>query len=212
MKLIFYGSLIVVIFLSSCIRVVEKEPEVKGIKIGKQVWASSNLNVDKFRNGDVILKVTTADEWLLAESKGQPAWGYYQNDSAKYAKFGKLYNWYAVHDPRGLAPEGYHIPKNEEWDVLISHLGISEAGKKMKSTTEWKDNGNGTNVSRFNGFPGGNVGNANFYGVGFYGYWWSATEDNTEFAWCFDLSSVNHILEQGRAYKGNGMSVRCIKD
>jgi uncharacterized protein (TIGR02145 family) len=212
MKKVFYATLFLVVFLSSCVRVVDKDAEIKVVKIGSQFWMSKNLDVDKFRNGDIIKRVNTANEWLLAESKRLPVWGYYQNDSAKYAKYGKLYNWYAVNDKRGLAPVGFHIPKNEEWDALVKHLGVTEAGKKMKSSSGWDNDGNGTNLSGFKGLPGGNVGANAFYGIGNWGYWWSATEDNSEFAWYLGLCSSNVIVEHARSYKDWGLSVRCIKD
>ena len=108
------------------------------VTIGNQVWMTKNLNVDKFRNGDVIPEAKSEEEWKKAGEEGKPAWCYYENDPANGAKYGKLYNWYAVNDLRGLAPEGYHVPTNDEWTVLIDYLGGGEvAGKKMKSKSGW---------------------------------------------------------------------------
>ena len=112
------------------------------INIGTQVWMAKNLDVCTFRNGDQILQARTNNEWIKAGENNQPAWCYYDNDSAKGTKFGKLYNWHTVNDPRGLAPIGYHIPMDAEWTVLINFLGgESQAGKKMKSLSGWKENG-----------------------------------------------------------------------
>jgi uncharacterized protein (TIGR02145 family) len=109
------------------------------VSIGKQVWMTKNLNVDKFRNGDPIPQAKTATEWKAAGENKQPAWCYYDNDPANGAKYGKLYNWYAVNDSRGLAPAGYHIPSDAEWTALTDYLGGYEvAGKKMKSTSGWQ--------------------------------------------------------------------------
>jgi hypothetical protein len=101
----------------------EKQVSIKEVVIGNQVWMSENLNVDRFRNGDPIPHVRSNQEWSRAGRNRQPAWCYYNNDEAIGAKYGKLYNWYAVNDPRGLAPKGYHIPNNEEWMTLIDYLG-----------------------------------------------------------------------------------------
>ena len=106
------------------------------VTIGNQVWMTKNLNVDKFRNGDPIPQAKTAAEWKAAGEKKQPAWCYYDNDPANGAKYGKLYNWFAVNDSRGLAPAGYHIPSDAEWTQLTDFLG-SDAGTKMKSTSGW---------------------------------------------------------------------------
>jgi uncharacterized protein (TIGR02145 family) len=108
------------------------------VTIGKQEWMTENLNVDKFRNGDPIPEAKTNGEWELASKNKQPAWCYYNNDPQYGAKYGKLYNWYAVTDPRGLAPVGYHVPSDAEWTKLTDFLGgESVAGEKMKSTSGW---------------------------------------------------------------------------
>jgi uncharacterized protein (TIGR02145 family) len=108
----------------------------KSVKIGTQTWMTENLNVSTFRNGDPIPEVKTNEEWKKAGENKQPAWCYYDNDPKNGAKYGKLYNWYAVNDPRGLAPAGWHIPTDEEWTTLGDHLGDDD-GKKMKSTSGW---------------------------------------------------------------------------
>jgi len=110
------------------------------VTIGTQVWMTKNLDVATFRNGDPIPEAKTSDEWLEAGENEQPAWCYYDNDPANGEKYGKLYNWYAVNDSRGLAPDGYHIPSEAEWTILIIYLGGGwwEAGKKMKSIPIYK--------------------------------------------------------------------------
>jgi uncharacterized protein (TIGR02145 family) len=112
------------------------------VTIGSQVWASKNLNVSTYRNGDLIPHVQDKEAW---EKLTTGAWCYYDNDESNGTKYGKLYNWYAVNDPRGLAPNGYHIPTASEWETLISYcLGgkkvvyFNEAGIKMKSAKGWK--------------------------------------------------------------------------
>jgi hypothetical protein len=104
--------------------------------IGKQVWTSKNLNLATYRNGDVIPQVQDQNAWANLTTG---AWCYYDNDSSNGTKYGKIYNWYAINDPRGLAPKGFHIPTNPEWSVLVDYLGgETVAGKKMKSSSEWR--------------------------------------------------------------------------
>jgi uncharacterized protein (TIGR02145 family) len=159
--------------------------QAQTVTIGTQVWMTKNLDVSTFRNGDVIPQASTDEAWKAAGENKQPAWCYYDNDPANGTKYGKLYNWYAVNDPRGLAPAGYHIPTDAEWTVLTDYLGgEAAAGKAMKSTSGWFENGNGTNSSGFSGLPGGD---RNYSGafdlVGKFGCLWSATENGSGYAW-----------------------------
>ena len=110
----------------------------QSVTIGTQVWTTKNLDVATFRNGDAIPQAKTDEEWKAAGDKKQPAWCYYENKTANGTKYGKLYNWYAVVDYRGLAPAGWHVPTDEEWTILSTFLGGEDvAGKKMKSTSGW---------------------------------------------------------------------------
>ena len=103
------------------------------VTIGNQTWTTKNLDVATFRNGDAIPQAKTNEEWSAAGENKQPAWCYYDNDVKNGPKYGKLYNWYAVNDARGLAPAGWHIPTDEEWTVLSTFLGGEDgAGIKMK--------------------------------------------------------------------------------
>jgi len=206
-SLILSAVAMIAMMLSSCGEGASNEVTGEGasneVTIGKQVWMSENLNVDKFRNGDPIPEAKTDEEWEKAGENKQPAWCYYDNDPANGAKYGKLYNWYAVNDPRGLAPEGWKIPSDEDWTRLTDFLGgESVAGKKMKSTEFWADNdgesGNGTNESGFSGLPGGGRdNNGTFNGIGKYGYWWSSTEFDTYDAWARYLDYVNGVVYRG---------------
>jgi OOP family OmpA-OmpF porin len=186
--------------------------EYKTIKIGAQTWMAENLAVNKFRNGDPIPQAKTTEEWL----KPSPAWCYYENDSEKGAKYGKLYNWYAMADPRGIAPEGWHVPVKEEWQAIANTLGgIEPAGEKMKSTSGWDDKGNGTNESGFSGLAGGyRADEGSFLDIGRWGMWWSATPNDASGNLVRTLNNVNSYLGfgVGKAKGLNGYSVRCVKD
>jgi uncharacterized protein (TIGR02145 family) len=195
------------------------------VAIGSQVWTTQNLSVARYRNGDIIPKVTDATQWAALTTG---AWCWYNNDSATYAAtYGRLYNWYAVNDARGLAPQGYHVPSDAEWNKLVKYLDVgadttcvicnqsSIAGGAMKSTTGWNSPNTGaTNSSGFAGLPGG-VRNSDgtFVDIGNNGYWWSFTEYNTTDSWYRSLyyASGNVVRSYGGS-KRVGFSVRCVRD
>jgi len=106
------------------------------VHIGTQVWMTKNLDVDTFRNGELIPHAKTMDEWNDSYENKKPCWRYWYDDPELNENHGKLYNWYAVNDSRGLAPTGYHIPTIEEWDELKDYLG-SNPGEKLKSKSGW---------------------------------------------------------------------------
>ena len=182
------------------------------VRIGNQVWMTKNLNVDRFRNGDPIPQARTAEEWARAGENKQPAWCYYENDPANGAKYGKLYNWYAVNDSRGLAPQGWRVPSDAEWTKLADFLG-PDAGTKMKSTGGWAEIGNGTNSSGFSGLPGGGrYFDGTFNYIGKFGFWWSSSERNTHYAWYRSLTYGSGNVSRLNDDKGYGFSVRCLRD
>ena len=184
------------------------------VTIGTQVWMTKNLDVDRFRNGDPIPEAKTEEEWRAYSGAREPAWCYYDNDPKNGEKYGKLYNWYAVNDARGLAPAGWHIPSDDEWRILTDYLGgENTAGYKMKSKSGWEVNGNGTNSSGFSGLPGGSRNyNGPFIGVGEFGNWWSSTEAKAGNAWSRYLDYFNGVVVRNNYGKGGGLSVRCLRD
>ncbi len=187
------------------------------VKIGSQTWLGQNLNVSKFRNGDLITEAKTDEAWEKASMEKKPAWCYYEASAENGKIYGKLYNWFAVNDPRGLAPKGWHIPSDKEWNTLSTALGGDETsgGKlKEKGTTHWKSpNNDATNESGFTALPGGlNYSYGTFVKLGTTGYWWTTIEDGDDTA---ILNSLNY--EDGTLFnlflnKGVGISVRCVKD
>ena len=186
---------------------------ILSVKIGNQIWMTQNLKVAHFRNGDSVPYAKTAEEWEKAGKEQKPAWCYYNNDPANDSKYGKLYNWYAVNDPRGLAPAGWHIPSDVEWKQLTDFIGGNDAaGKKLKSVSGWELNGNGTNESGFNGLPGGYRYDYGFFNYGgLFAVWWASPVNYTSFAWLY-YQAYNF----GNAFryfptKAFGFSVRCVK-
>jgi uncharacterized protein (TIGR02145 family) len=203
---------------------VEVDTYIKGdqvnpptVRIGTQTWATKNLDVSEFRNGDPIPEVRTDADWEKAGDQDKPAWCYYENDPANGTKYGKLYNWYAVNDPRGLAPAGWHVPTDVEWDNLELICGGREvAGYYLKETgtTHWKvPNTGATNGSGFTGLPGGyRNGSGPFYDVVGFGFWWSSTEYNNSEPWVRYLCYNNGTVIRFFSYKRIGYSVRCLRD
>jgi uncharacterized protein (TIGR02145 family) len=189
-------------------------------------WMVLNLNVDTYRNGDPIPQVTDPAEWATLTTG---AWCYYNNDPEIGALAGKLYNWYAVNDPRGLAPAGWHVPSKTEWDALNTCLGgYLVAGGKMKATGTWnagtgywfEPNTDATNSSGFAGGPGGfrygkgifDIPDGSFRSILFTGYCWSSTEYTFDRAWYYRLSYDNGENFRGASYMNDGFSVRCVRN
>ena len=184
-----------------------------------QIWMSKNLDVTKYRNGDLIPQVTNEAAWRALTTG---AWCYYNNDPAMGVIYGKLYNWYAVNDPRGLAPAGWHIPIDFEWTFLSKCLGgdpAAVAALKETGTTHWKSpNAGTTNSTGFTALPGGyrNIGGT-FYRIGEGGYFWTATSaadvSRPTFAWLRYLSYINSTPNhRTNNNMQDGYSVRCVKD
>lgn len=180
------------------------------VTIGTQVWMVENLKVTRYRNGDAISNRTNADDFYDTSS------GAYSNDYEGTNKNGRLYNWYAVADPRKLAPEGWHIPSQEEWATLLDFLGgESVAGSKMKQVgaSQWcTPNADATNSSGFTALPGDWRVDFGFVTGCGDASWWSstaATDQNAYNLFVFvDVGEVSWVHNN----KNLGIGVRCIKD
>ena len=182
--------------------------------MGCQSWMARNLDVAAYRNGDPIPNVTDPAAWNALTTG---AYCYYNNDSAtNAATYGKLYNWYALNDPRGLAPTGWHIPTDYEWTILINGLGGLGQGGDLKELgiSHWTTPNTGaTNISGFAGLPGGlrnGIGIFDF--MGHYGDWWSSTESNSTLVPSRILDNNVSGLTRTDFIKRLGLSVRCLRD
>ena len=185
-------------------------PSLPNVTICNQVWMQKNLDVDRYRNGDLIPQVTDPTAW---SSVTTGAWCYYNNDPINGITYGKLYNWYALNDPRGLAPVGWHVPSDVEWTTLISCLGgVAIAGGKMKSITIWPNPNTGaTNSSGFTGLPGGFRYLDGSFEISRHGNLWSSTEESPYIVYRI-LDYQNAIAGRSAQYKNAGISVRCVAD
>ena len=210
MKKILFCILLVFTILWSGFSQIKKE-----VKIGKQVWMTQNLNVDRFRNGDTIPEAKTNEEWIEAHYNEKPAWCYYNDDPANGVKYGKLYNWYAVVDPRGIAPAGWHVPSDIEFQNLKEFLGVFESGiKKIFNPKDWtKFYCDGcTNSSGLTLLPSGmRYHRGEYSGIGFRGEWWSSTKHS-------EMHSYTRVLDDSFSFTSldgdirGGRSIRCVKD
>jgi uncharacterized protein (TIGR02145 family) len=216
----------------------ENESIASSVIIGDQEWQTKNLDVDRFRNGEPISYARTYEEWTAAGERRDPAWCYYDNDTKNGKIYGKLYNWYAVNDARGLAPEGWHIPSDNEWTTLTDYLGGEEvAGSKMKATgtAYWNSpNTDATNESGFSALPGGFRSFDGSFGYMWNsakrrsGFFWSATEyksthewsrvlhDESGYAWSRVLHDDGSVVYRDSTHiynnKSVGAYVRCLRD
>lgn len=201
------------------------------IKIGNQWWMAENLKTTYYRNGEAIPNVTDNSEWAGLSTGAYCA---YDNDISNVSIYGLLYNWYAVDDSRNIAPTGWHVPTDEEYTALENYLIANgynwdgtttedKTGKSLASKTGWNSYsiagtvGNDmstNNASGFSALPGGYryYGNGTFDGLGSYGYWWSATEYSSTYAWGRRLGYYVSDFYRYYGTKRYGFSIRLIRD
>jgi uncharacterized protein (TIGR02145 family) len=197
-----------------------------------QEWMAENLRTTNYRNGDPIPNVTNNTQWGNLTAG---AWAHYNNNTLNENPYGKLYNWYAVADPRNVCPLGWHVPSDADWSTFTNYLDpnsansvnycANTAGGMMKSTGTqyWQSPNTGaTNQSGFLGLPGGwrNYYNGGgfttgaFYDIGAAAWWWSSTQDSSNTAWYRGLYYLNGsaIRDNNGVNKAAGFSVRCVRD
>jgi uncharacterized protein (TIGR02145 family) len=184
------------------------------VDINGQIWDTCNLNVETYRDGSPIPRVDSVEEWSTLTTG---AWCYYDFNPDNDALYGKLYNWYAIADPRGLAPLGKSIPTDAQWTALTTFLGgNSFAGGEMKQTgfCYWSaPNEGATNNSGFTALPGGfRSSTADFFSINEAAWFWSSTTSDAANAFTRSLDMFSAIVLRFPLGKGSGMSVRCLND
>lgn len=228
---VYYSALTKSYLVSEIDSIIYKEM-FHTVTIGTQVWMKKNLDVSTYRNGDSIRYASSNSNWIDAGNKKEGAWCYYNNDPANGEIYGKLYNWYAVNDSRGLAPSGYHVPSDAEWATLNNYLqgnnqywcsnNSNYIAKSIAAKELWSAY-NGTcvigidlsanNSSGFTGLPGGfRYINAGFYNMYRYGSWWSSSNRDGCCAWSRGLDYRYYYLCSFYEDKSFGWSVRCLRD
>jgi uncharacterized protein (TIGR02145 family) len=183
-------------------------------------WAAQNLSVSHYRNGDTILHVQDSVTWANLTTG---AWCYYQNNTANGVVYGKLYNWYAVNDSRGLAPAGWHIATDAEWTTMADSClgGANIAAEALKSTGLLSNNtglwlgsfNTATNSTGFTGLPAGcRLPAGGFVNLNAAGMWWSGTPASTTTALYREADIESNELSSASFNRKLGLSVRCVKD
>jgi len=184
------------------------------VTIGTQVWMAENLKVTHFRNGDSIINITDQDSW---NSMNSAAYCDYNNTPGNSFIYGRLYNWFAITDSRKIAPKGWHVPSDDEWEILIEYLGGDTlAYNKLleTGTVHWKSpNAGATNTSGFTAIAGGYVNpihkcleltrTANY---------WTSTNTGSGWPYCHYIWNYKGDLNRDYYPGENAMSIRCIKD
>jgi uncharacterized protein (TIGR02145 family) len=198
----------------------------KIVKIGNQWWMAENLKVTRYRNGEIIPNITDNNEWANLNSGARCS---YNNDNGHIETYGLLYNWHAVNDSRTIAPSGWHVPTDEEWQELEMYLGMSQTdavelgyrgtdeGGKMKEigTIHWNSPNTGaTDESGFSALPGGvrhgNTGRSDI--LNYEAYFWSSTPEDFSLIWYRSLGYSNSDVNRNRTSRQSGFSVRCVRD
>lgn len=184
------------------------KPQYRSVRIGDQIWMTENLNGDHYRNGDPIPEVKEREEWSNLKTG---AWCNYDNDSENGGKYGKLYNWYAVNDPRGFVPKGWHIPTKVEIETLATV--VSYDGNALKAVGQGIIKGIGTNTSGFSALLAGYRNYVGYFSnLGLATYFWSSTVYGVAIMYgiyLYDDDSHVGFYDYNMKY---GFSVRCLKD
>jgi uncharacterized protein (TIGR02145 family) len=184
------------------------------ITINGKEWFKENLKTTKYATGTDILNVTENASWFNLVS-GQGAWANYANDGSNDAIYGKLYNWYAVADVKGLCPTGWHVATDSDWTSLTANYGLdAAAGNELKSTTLWTIANANTNISGFGAIPGGGRSPGGFGDINNKGFWWTSTPDpsDTDKAYVRSMQyNFDTVLRNTESNK-YGFSVRCVKN
>ena len=179
------------------------------IQIGEQCWFAENLRTSSYRNGDQLLGGLSDEEWSNATEGAQCA---FADNDANVANTGRLYNYIAVVDQRGMCPSGWHVPVDTEWVEMANSLGgVEVAGLAMKNSESDYPSWDGTNSSGFSGAPGGKREMTGAFGGVSVGYWWTSTPLACG-AWHRNLYLGNDALTLSSYCDVVGFSVRCIKD
>ena len=196
------------------------------VQIGEQCWFAENLRAESYRNGDDVPSGLTNSEWentidgaVVVYGEGEGSCNSYSPDGNacdevwSLNEYGRLYNWYAVDDDRGLCPSGWHIPLDEEWVGLADALGgASLAGANMKDTFGWQNGENGNNESGFSALPGGYRSSTGvFWDAGHSANWHSSSPIDSA-SWYHAIAANEDNLLQGTYDHHGGFSIRCLKN
>ena len=189
------------------------------VQIGDQLWMAENLKVTHYNNGDAITHIANEEHW---GSMDEGQYGVYDDEPTNANIYGNIYNWAVIGDIRGICPVDWHVPSDDEYTLLTDFLGgESIAGGKMKEAglEHWNYDSDqisleATNESGFTGLPAGhrNTNSGDYIYMGFYGYFWSSTENGSDLAWRRYLIHYSSGVARDTFGKPNGFSIRCLRD
>lgn len=184
------------------------------VTIGTQVWLVENLKTTKYRDGTSIPNVKVDAQWRVLTTG---AYCDYNNTPSNSSTYGRLYNWYAIADSRNIAPDGWHVPTDADWNTLIGYLGgDGVAGGKLKETgtVHWlSPNIAETNEFGFSFLPAGYRYNEGWYfWMKEVGYSWILTDYSTVNAYYKAIRCDQSSIVMNNMSKNYGLSVRCIKN
>lgn len=197
------------------------------VQINGQCWFAENLRNTSYANGDAIAGNLNDAAWSTTSSGGRATFGEGAsvcygpapggdacNEAFSLTSYGRLYNWHAVNDARGLCPSGWHVPSDGEWTTLTDGIGGAlTGGNTLKAGFGWFNNGNGSSPNGFDAFPGGQRMNAgNFQGAGTDAFFWTSTALSSVQVWFRSMGWNLPEVVRNPAEKNVGMSIRCIKD
>ena len=220
--------------------------EYSTVLVGGQCWFAENLRASHYANGDEIPANLGLGEWPIGAtnvgsvtSGATTVYGAYGEGCSNSSpdinacdvaqsleEYGRLYNWFAVDDSRGLCPSGWHIPTDGEWMELEMALGMSESdvvasgwrganvGHQLKASYGWYNGNNGVNSSGWTALPGSSTYldcTDQFYGAGRMGYWWSSSQNSAD-AWFRQMRHSDGKINRGTWNPQHGFSIRCIQD
>jgi uncharacterized protein (TIGR02145 family) len=200
------------------------------VQVGSQCWMKENLKTTKYRNGTGITYPGSNNTNWQSNTTGAYAW--YNNDIGYKPTYGALYNWYAVNNPAGLCPTGWHVPTDPQWTALTDYVSSQTAyrcnsnynyiAKSVAATTNWNTTTNtcaignnlaANNATGFTALPGGlRYTSGQFNDISYYGFGWSSTEYSAPYAWVREMTYTNASVNRGYGYKSYGFSVRCLRD
>jgi uncharacterized protein (TIGR02145 family) len=187
---------------------------IESVTIGSQTWMKENYAGIRFRNGDPIRRLADTAAWAEAGRNGTAAYTTYSNQTPPPAKWGLLYNFAAITDPRGICPEGWRVPDNRDWRTLEDYLGGGfEAAKALKATEGWPGAKGGSNTSGFGALPAGwRTQEGVFYLAGRIGYFWTSDLSSDGTVLSHMVFDVERPMFRIGYDPGMGESLRCIAD
>jgi uncharacterized protein (TIGR02145 family) len=190
----------------------KQSQKIKRVKYKNQIWMVENLAVTHFRNGDALIEARSNEEWINAGKQSIPAFCRVNNSSDKQEIYGLLYNWYALNDPRGLAPKGWKIPSKRDFETLISSIGGAKRGDKLKNHQGWALN-NGIPTEYFQAMPAGTRSlDGEFKKEGYVSAFWTNSQSNEFQSIALILIANNNLINLTNTNVNRGLSIRCIEE